>query len=140
MGLWKKLFGKSPSKKSEKSPYLPKNEESLDIRFTKYFISNGGFFLYNDFNNQPQITRDFFYMSSNHIYTFFLISILGLFSFESKKKLFVYLICLSIVLEFFHLVIPNRSFQTGDLNGNLLGVIMPFLIYKVYEILFRAKK
>jgi hypothetical protein len=99
-----------------------------------------GFFLYNDFNNQPQITRDFFYMSSNHIYTFFLISILGLFSFESKKKLFVYLICLSIVLEFFHLVIPNRSFQTGDLNGNLLGVIMPFLIYKVYEILFRAKK
>ena len=99
-----------------------------------------GFFLYNDFNNQPQITRDFFYMSSNHIYTFFLISILGLFSFESKKKLFVYLICLSIVLEFFHLVIPNRSFQTGDLNGNLLGVMMPFLIYKVYEILFRAKK
>lgn len=48
MGLWKKLFGKSPSKKSEKSPYLPKNEESLDIHFTKYFISNGGFFLYND--------------------------------------------------------------------------------------------
>ena len=48
MGLWKKLFDKSPSKKSEKSPYLPKTEESLDILFTKRFTSTGGFFLYND--------------------------------------------------------------------------------------------
>lgn len=48
MGLWKKLFGKSPSKKSEKSPFLPKTEESLDILFTKRFTSKGGFFLYND--------------------------------------------------------------------------------------------
>ena len=98
------------------------------------------FFLYNDFSNQPQITRDFFQISSNHIYAFSLISILGLFAFKTKKRLFVYLVCLSIVLELFHLVIPNRSFQTGDLNGNLLGVIIPFLIYKVYEILFKTKK
>ena len=76
----------------------------------------------------------------NHIYAFALISTLGLFAFKTKKKLFAYLICLSIVLELFHLVIPNRSFQTGDLNGNLLGVIIPFLIYKVYEILFKTKE
>ena len=99
-----------------------------------------GFFLYNDFSNQPQITRDFFQISSNHIYAFSLIAILGLLAFKTKKKLFVYLVCLSIVLEIFHLVIPNRSFQTGDLNGNLLGVIIPFLIYKVYEMLFKTKK
>ena len=99
-----------------------------------------GFFFYNDFSEQPQITSDFFNISSNHIYAFFLISVLGLFSFKSKKRLFVYLICLSMVLELFHLVIPNRSFQIGDLNGNLLGVIIPFLIYKVYEILFQTKK
>ena len=99
-----------------------------------------GFLLYNDYNRQPQITGDFFYISSNHIYAFSLISILGLFAFKTKKRLFVYLVCLSIILELFHLVIPNRSFQTGDLNGNLLGVIIPFLIYKVYEILFKAKK
>ena len=99
-----------------------------------------GFFFYNDFSEQPQITSDFFNISSNHIYAFFLISFLGLFSFKSKKRLFVYLICLSMVLEFFHLVIPNRSFQIGDLNGNLVGTIAPFLIYKVYEILFRTKK
>ena len=99
-----------------------------------------GFFLYNDYSRQPQITGDFFNISSNHIYAFFMISILGLFAFKIKKRLFVYLVCLSIVLEIFHLVIPNRSFQIGDLNGNLLGVIIPFLIYKVYEILFQTKK
>ena len=99
-----------------------------------------GFFLYNDLNRQPQITGDFLYISSNHIYAFSLISILGFFAFKSKKKLFLYLIFLSIVLELFHFAIPNRSFQIGDLNGNLLGVIIPFLIYKVYEILFQTKK
>ena len=99
-----------------------------------------GFFLYNDFSYQPQITRDIFYISSNHIYAFSLISIIGLFAFKKKKRLFVYLVCLSIVLELFHFAIPNRSFQIGDLNGNLLGVIIPFLIYKVYEILFKTKE
>ena len=99
-----------------------------------------GFLLYNDLNRQPQITGDFYYISSNHIYAFSLISILGLLAFKSKKRLFLYLIFLSIVLEFFHLLIPNRTFQTGDLNGNLLGVIIPFFIYKVYEILLKTKK
>ena len=99
-----------------------------------------GFFLYNDLNRQPQITGDFLYISSNHIYAFSLISILGFFAFKSKKKLILCLISLSVVLELFHLVIPNRSFQTGDLNGNFLGIIISFLIYKFYETLFQTKK
>ena len=115
----------------------------INFIFLIFYLYPGsilGYFLYNDFSNQPQITRDFFQISSNHIYAFSLISILGLFAFKTKKRLFVYLVCLSIVLELFHLVIPNRSFQTGDLNGNLLGVIISFLIYKVYEILFKTEK
>ena len=99
-----------------------------------------GFLLYNDFSNQPQITRDFFDISSNHIYAFCFISFIGLLAVESKKKLFIYLSFLSIILEFLHLFIPNRSFQMGDLNGNLLGVIIPFLTYKIYEFLFQSKK
>ena len=99
-----------------------------------------GFFLYNDFSNQPQITRDFFQISSNHIYAFSLITILGLFAFKTKKRLFVYLVCLSLVLEILHLVIPNRSFQMSDLNGNIIGIILTFLIYKFHEFLFRTKK
>ena len=97
-----------------------------------------GFLLYNDLNKQPQITGDFYDLSSNHVYAFSLISVLGLFAFKSKKKLFLYLIFLSIVIEFFHLLIPNRSFQTGDLNGNLIGVIITFLIYKIYEFSSRS--
>ena len=97
-----------------------------------------GFFIYNDFNIQPQITKDLFQISSNHIYAFSLISIIGLLAFKTKKRLFAYLVFLSIVLELFHLVIPNRSFQTGDLNGNLLGVTITFLIYKIYEFSSRS--
>ena len=48
MGIWKKIFGKKP----DKSPYLPKPEESLDISFAKNFTSNGGLFLYNDSQNK----------------------------------------------------------------------------------------
>ena len=44
------------------------------------------FFLYSDFGRQPQITRDLFQISSNHIYAFSLISILGLFAFKTKKN------------------------------------------------------
>ena len=44
MGIWKKIFGKKP----DKSPYLPKSEEPLDISFAKNFTSQGGLFLYNE--------------------------------------------------------------------------------------------
>lgn len=57
MGLWNKLFGKPTSEKSGKSPYLPKNEEPLDILFAKLFTANGGFFLYND--SRDLVTSNF---------------------------------------------------------------------------------
>ena len=50
-----------------------------------------GFILYNDFGKQPQITRDLFDISSNHIYAFCLISFIGLLAIVSKKNLFIYL-------------------------------------------------
>ena len=79
---------------------------------------------------QPQITSDFF-ISSNHFYVFILISIMGFFTFiklSQAKKITTYLILLSIILEIFHLIIPERSFQWADLFGNLLGVIVVILI------------
>tara|TARA_Y100000992_G_scaffold197522_1_gene134446 strand:- start:472 stop:633 length:162 start_codon:yes stop_codon:yes gene_type:complete len=48
----------------------------------------------------------------------------------------VYLISLSIVLEFSHIIVPERSFQLSDLFGNLLGVIVVILfriLIKKYE-------
>ena len=89
-----------------------------------------GFIIYDNINKQPQITSDFI-VSSNHFYIFFIISFLGLLSFEKErqiKALLIYLISLSVIIEFFHLFIPERSFQWSDLFGNLSGVIVVIVI------------
>ena len=89
-----------------------------------------GFIIYDNINKQPQITSDFI-ISSNHFYVFFIISFLGLLSFEKErqiKALLIYLISLSVIIEFFHLFIPERSFQWSDLFGNLSGVIVVIVI------------
>ena len=89
-----------------------------------------GFIIYDNINKQPQITSDFI-VSSNHFYIFFIISFLGLLSYEKErqiKALLIYLISLSVIIEFFHLFIPERSFQWSDLFGNLSGVIVVIVI------------
>ena len=90
-----------------------------------------GYFFYGNFNIQPQLTRDFL-VSSNHVYVFFIVSILGLIAFKHKlKNIFIYLICISTVLEILHLIIPERGFELGDLFGNILGVFISFLVFKI---------
>ena len=98
-----------------------------------------GLAINKDIKSQPQITPDFI-VSSNHLYVFMLVSIVGFLTFVKSKQikyLIIYLILLSIILEIFHLFIPERSFQWSDLFGNLLGVIIVifvnFLINK-YEV------
>ena len=89
-----------------------------------------GQILYGSRKIQPQITPDFV-VSSNHFYSFFLISVIGFFTFKKinqKKSLIKYLIFLSIVLELLHLLIPERTFQWSDLFGNLIGVLVVILI------------
>ena len=92
-----------------------------------------GNFLYNDYNIQPQITRDFI-ISTNHVYAFILLTSLGVLSFHNTKKikfLIIYLFLLSIILELFHIIIPVRGFELSDLFGNIVGVILAVFIYKV---------
>ena len=92
-----------------------------------------GCFLYNDCYIQPQITQDFI-VSANHVYAFILLTSLGLFSFHNTEKinfLIFYLFLLSIILELFHIIIPNRGFEMSDLFGNIVGVILVILIYKI---------
>ena len=92
-----------------------------------------GCFLYDDCYRQPQISRDFI-VSSNHVYAFILLTILGLFSFHNTEKiniLLVYLFLFSVILEMFHIIIPNRGFEMSDLFGNIIGVILVILIYKI---------
>ena len=81
---------------------------------------------------QPQITADFL-ISSNHFYVFVILTILGFLTFpkfNQSKSLIIYLVSLSIILEIFHIAIPERSFQWSDLFGNVIGVIVVIFIQK----------
>ena len=97
-----------------------------------------GCILFDNCYIQPQITKDFitrdFIISSNHVYAFALLSSLGIFSFHNTQKinfLIIYFFLLSIILELFHIIIPNREFEISDLFGNIVGIILVVFIYKI---------
>ena len=109
---------------------------SLFILLYLYPGSIFGYFLYGNIQKQPQITSDFFYISSNHLYAFIILSILGILSYHGNKKVFLiikYLFFISILLELFHVLIPNRDFEFSDLFGNILGITIISVIYKIYN-------
>ena len=101
-----------------------------------------GCFLYSDCNIQPQLTRDFIifssnhiYVSSNHIYVFAIFSFLGILSFKKYlKKILYYLFSVSVFLELMHIIFPNRGFEVADLLGNVLGVILSLILYKLISL------
>ena len=108
---------------------------SIFIIFYLYPGSIFGYFLYNNPFIQPQLTRDFF-ISSNHFYVFIILSTIGILAYHNTKKinfLIKYLFLSSIFLEFFHIIIPNRGFQWSDLFGNIFGVIIVIIIYKIKD-------
>ena len=109
------------------------------IIFYLYPGSIFGCYIYNNCNIQPQITTNFmissnYWISSNHFYVFIILSSLGFFAYQNTKKikfLTTYLFLLSIILELFHLIIPNRGFEWSDLFGNIVGLIFVIVVYKV---------
>ena len=94
-----------------------------------------GWLLYDDIEKQPQLTSDFTIFSTNHVYAFMAVSLLGVISYNNKKItiLLIYLLFISIVLELCHFLIPERSFEYQDLFGNLFGVILIFILFKLYN-------
>jgi len=111
----------------------------LLIIFYLYPGSLLGCYLYDNCNIETQITGNFlisanYWISSNHFYVFTVLSALGIFAYRNTKKikvLIIYLFLLSIILELFHLIIPNREFEWSDLFGNILGLMFVIFIYKV---------
>ena len=91
-----------------------------------------GWLIYGNPQKQPQLTSDFAIFSSNHVYTFIVLSLLGLFSYYKDKVsiLFLYLFFISIFLELCHVIIPLRNFEYKDLISNFLGVLLIFLLFK----------
>ena len=107
------------------------------IIFYLYPGSIFGCYLYNNCYVQPQITKNLIFssnysISSNHVYVFIILSFFGMLAYHGSNKvkfLITYLFSLSIILELFHLIIPNRGFEWSDLFGNILGVTMVIIIY-----------
>ena len=100
-----------------------------------------GYFLYGDLKLQPQITQDYL-ISSNHLYAFAILSLIGFLTYKNSKKikyLSGYLIVVSIFLEIFHNFIPERSFEYSDLFGNLAGVIIVIIVFNIFEKYENAK-
>ena len=109
----------------------------LNIILIFFYLFPGsilGWFFYRNLKIQPQLTDDFINISSNHFYAFFVLSITGIFSYLKHKKLNLlikYLFLLSVILELFHLLLPQRAFELSDLFGNILGVMVAIIIYKI---------
>ena len=111
----------------------------LNIILIFFYLFPGsilGWVFYSNLKIQPQLTDDFINISSNHFYTFFVLSITGIFSYLKHKKLNLlikYLLLLSVILELFHLLLPQRAFELSDLFGNILGVMVAIIIYKIWK-------
>ena len=122
--------------------YLFHISNILLIIFYLYPGSIFGCFIYKDCGVQPQLTRDFAndMISSNHVYVFAIISLLGFIAYSEKsafKKVILYIFFISFLLELAHLVIPQRGFEIKDLAGNIVGVVISLIIFLIFK--FRKK-
>ena len=94
-----------------------------------------GLIINNSCQLQPQLTPDFI-VSTNHFYAFLILSLIGFFTYKKLEKtniLSIYLIIISIILEFMHYFIPKRSFEFPDLFGNLAGVIIVIIVFNLFK-------
>ena len=95
-----------------------------------------GYILYGNLGRQPDFIPNPIGTSVNHLIFFFYLSILG-FIFRSHQRKFInsfsFLFLISIILELLHYFIPNRAFEINDLYANSLGVLLAYLIFKLFK-------
>ena len=95
-----------------------------------------GYFLYGNLGKQPNFISNPIGTSINHLIFFFYLSILGFIFRKDQKKFinsFSFLFLISIILELLHYLIPNRVFELNDLYANSLGVLLAYLIFKLFR-------
>ena len=111
---------------------------SVIVLFVLYLFPGSliGYLLYEDLSKQPNLISNPAGTSINHFIYFIYISIIGLFGYlkdDNFKKVLIFLLFLSIILEVLHLIIPNRSFQYSDLIANFTGVLLGYCIIIIYK-------
>jgi len=95
-----------------------------------------GFVIYGDDSIETKITEDFLKISSDHFYAYTIVSFFGFISYLTDikfKLVLIYLLFLSFILELLHLILPGRDFQMSDLIGNVLGVLVIYMIILIYK-------
>ena len=95
-----------------------------------------GFFLYGDLGKQPKLISNPIGTSINHLIFFFYLGVLSFIVHIKDKKIIFslpFLICVSVLLELLHLIIPNRAFEAIDLFGNIVGVVLAYLILNLIK-------
>ena len=94
-----------------------------------------GYFLYGNFEKQPDLILNPIGTSINHLIYFLWLTILSFLINSKDYNLFnnlYFLFILSIGLELLHLFIPNRAFEYYDLIANILGIIIGLMVYKIF--------
>ena len=104
---------------------------SLIVLLTLYLFPGSliGFLLYGDLEKQPILISIPVGTSINHLIFFFYLGILSFIIHIKHKKIiysFPFLICISVLFELLHLIIPNRAFELNDLLANSAGVLLAF--------------
>ena len=95
-----------------------------------------GCLLYSDCKTQPQLTPDFI-VSSNHVYVFAIISLLGFVTYAKDKAfkiIIAYFFFISIFFELAHIITPERSFEVKDLGGNIFGVVISLVVFLILKL------
>ena len=95
-----------------------------------------GCLLYNDCKIQPQLTPDFI-VSSNHVYVFAIISLLGFVTYAKDrafKIIIAYFFFIAVFFELAHIITPERGFEVKDLGGNILGVVISLVIFLIFKL------
>ena len=111
---------------------------SVIVLFVLYLFPGSiiGYLLYDDLSKQPNLISNPAGTSINHFIYFLFLSIVGLFGYlkdDSFKKVLIFLLFSSIILEVLHLIIPNRSFQYLDLISNFTGVLLGYCMVIIYK-------
>ena len=111
---------------------------SLIVLLTLYLFPGSliGYLLYGDLGRQPNFINNPFGTSINHFIFFVYLSILAILCDLKKFRIltnFYFILMIPIFLEIFHFIIPNRAFEAYDLTANMTGVILVFLIKKIFK-------
>ncbi len=93
-----------------------------------------GYFLYGNLEQQPNLIPNPIGTSINHFIFFSYITTLALIVRSKATNIFTdykIILLISFILEIFHFIIPNRTFEFYDLTANVLGVLTIILLERL---------